>query len=79
MVTARMMSCVKIFSITKIAPTTSDRGEFYFFSLDSRHQDKLPSGGDAERRFNVPPTIDLGKVIYFGSESFIQSKENILS
>ena len=50
-----------------------------FFSLDSRHQDKLPSGGDAERRFNVPPTIDLGKVIYFGSESFIQSKQNILS
>ena len=39
-------------------------------SLDSRHRAELPLGGDAERRFNVPPTIDLGKVIYFGSESY---------
>ena len=46
-----MMSCVKIFSITKIAPINKS------FSGEEDFNDK-------SRKFNVPHFIDLGKVYF---------------
>ena len=46
-----MMSCVKIFSITKIAPINKS------FSGEEDLNDK-------SRKFNVPHFIDLGKVYF---------------